>query len=258
VFDDVTKRQRAGRAARRARYVLGACVAQIVAAALLAAWGVFSPSVDERPPLPVVIVRPPKVAAHAAPSVAPPAPARRASTPAPKPEAPRPAPPPPAVVQPRQVAPEPPAPEPPPAAVAATPGADVAGEGPATDGAHSDEPGVAGGGAGATAGAPVGDGPVHPTSGYRRAQLERRSCIAESIRVPPDLRRLVNGVVMVKFAVGADGAVSLFEVVGDAPDPRIASAIWQAIQACRFLAGADPQGRPTKLWVLMPIRFADG
>jgi protein TonB len=42
------------------------------------------------------------------------------------------------------------------------------------------------------------------------------------------------------------------------PDKRISDAIWNAVQSCKWIAGADAQGRPTAIWVILPIRFAGG
>jgi protein TonB len=42
------------------------------------------------------------------------------------------------------------------------------------------------------------------------------------------------------------------------PDARIGTAIWQAVQACRWVPGADAQGKPVSIWVILPIRFTAG
>jgi protein TonB len=46
--------------------------------------------------------------------------------------------------------------------------------------------------------------------------------------------------------------------MSDVPDKRISDAIWQAVQACRWVPGADAQGRPTSIWVILPLRFTQG
>ena len=46
--------------------------------------------------------------------------------------------------------------------------------------------------------------------------------------------------------------------MGSVPDQRIASSIWQAIQGCRWVPGADAQGKPVSIWVILPVRFTSG
>ena len=58
-----------------------------------------------------------------------------------------------------------------------------------------------------------------------------------------------------RFAVDRDGSVGLFRVEGKVPDRRITDALWTAVRECRFSPGTDDQGRPVKLWVVMPVRF---
>ncbi len=76
-----------------------------------------------------------------------------------------------------------------------------------------------------------------------------------SVRIPRDLQGFASGPVTVRFAVDKDGSVALFRVEGQVPDRRIADAIWSAVRDGRFIPGADDKGRPTRLWVVMPIRF---
>jgi protein TonB len=50
----------------------------------------------------------------------------------------------------------------------------------------------------------------------------------------------------------------MFQVMGAQPDPRIGQAVWQAIQNCKFRPGADAQGRPVNMWVILPLVFTAG
>lgn len=51
------------------------------------------------------------------------------------------------------------------------------------------------------------------------------------------------------------GQVSQFAYLAGPSDPRVANAIWAAIQRCEFVPGANAQGKPLALWVTMPIKF---
>ncbi|WP_049778370.1 TonB family protein [Anaeromyxobacter sp. K] len=106
--------------------------------------------------------------------------------------------------------------------------------------------------AGAT---PVEDAPRYAAEGFRKPHLEVARCVQDAIRLPRDARERVSGPVTVRFAVAKDGTVGLFQVMGDLPDRRVADAIWTAVRGCRFAPGADAAGKPTRLWVVMPIRF---
>ena len=74
------------------------------------------------------------------------------------------------------------------------------------------------------------------------------------LRLPRDLTSR-PWVVTARFPVGADGTLGAIEVLGDVADPRVAEAVRRAIRGCAFVPGADAQGRPTRLWAVMPIRF---
>jgi protein TonB len=82
--------------------------------------------------------------------------------------------------------------------------------------------------------------------------------VQTSIKIPQQLAGFVSGPVTIKFAVNRDGSVGRFELVTPVPDPRIGDAIWRGVQSCKFTPAADPQGRPTAMWVIIPIRFAGG
>ena len=55
-----------------------------------------------------------------------------------------------------------------------------------------------------------------------------------------------------------DGSPSRYEVMTAVPDKRISDAIWNAIQGCKWIPGADAQGKPTAIWVILPLRFTSG
>jgi TonB family protein len=80
-------------------------------------------------------------------------------------------------------------------------------------------------------------------------------CVQRAIRAPRDLADRVNGPVTIRFAVGPDGDVSLFQVMGEVPDPRLPGMLEGAVRSCAFTPGADAQGRSVRMWVTMPIRF---
>jgi protein TonB len=109
--------------------------------------------------------------------------------------------------------------------------------------------------AGANSGPAIGDSPAYAGAGWKRPEQAQRNCVQNSVRMPRGLQDFASGPITVKFAIGSDGAPSAFQVLGEVPDARIGAAVWQAIQACRWVAGADMQGRPAKIWVTMPVRF---
>jgi protein TonB len=78
--------------------------------------------------------------------------------------------------------------------------------------------------------------------------------VQAALRIPRGLEGLAS-TVTAKFAIGKDGTPSRFHMLPPVPDARIADAIWQAVQGCRWLPGTHPNGAPMKLWVLMPFRF---
>ncbi len=249
VFDDVTKNEGGERAARRVRYLIGSAAVQVLALAVVAFLATrIRASVAEGPVVPVTIVR---SVTTSGPPLHPPAPRREevaGSRTAPKPrrEDPRPrsqsrrA-----MVQPKAV------PEPEEDRSAPS---EEAGEG---DGGPSGEGPSGGMVAGAISGSAVGDAPAYAGAGWKRPEQEHRNCVQNSVRIPRGLQGFASGPITVKFAVGADGAPCEFQVLGELPDARIGASVWQAIQACRWVPGADTQGRPAKIWVTMPIRFVN-
>jgi periplasmic protein TonB len=243
VFDEVTKREGGQRAARRGAFLLGSSAVQIaVVSGVIFLSAAISAKVAEGPLVPVKIV---KSATPPPPPPPPPAPKRK-TPPKPRTEAPKPRPQMMAMVQPKEVPLELKEPD-----KTAPPEEEDTGD-------EGVEGGVIGGVVGATAPAPSGpaieDAPSYGGAGYKKPQEAQRGCVTSSLRFPKDLAGYVSSVT-VKFAIGRDGQPSLFQVMGGGTDPRIAAAIWQAIQSCQWQPGADPQGRPTKIWMIMPVRF---
>jgi protein TonB len=62
--------------------------------------------------------------------------------------------------------------------------------------------------------------------------------------------------VTARAAVSATGQATTVQVMGQVADPRIADAVRRAVLACRWIPGADAEGKPTTLWVVIPIRLA--
>ncbi|MFT3915092.1 MAG: hypothetical protein QM704_13510 [Anaeromyxobacteraceae bacterium] len=235
MFADVTARETGRQTATRALYLLGSTGLQgILVAALVLATLVARPP-PEQPPVPIgqPVILPSR----------PPAAPRPASQPAPR--LARPTPPRDTIVQPVDVPPvaatEPGPPDPAPV-----------GDGPADpDFVPGTAPIAGGNGAGG-----VTEETLYAQAGFRAPALAQRLCVQQGLRVPRDLAGFVSGPVTVKFAVGRDGTPARFSTLtGGVPD-RIAAAIWQAVQDCRWVAGADPSGQPVSLWVVMPLRFA--
>jgi TonB family protein len=81
-------------------------------------------------------------------------------------------------------------------------------------------------------------------------------CVLDGLRLPRGVVGLRGETATVRFAVDPDGSVGSYEYLAGPADPRVAASIWTAVQRCRFTAGADAAGRPARLWLVMPVRFA--
>ena len=77
-----------------------------------------------------------------------------------------------------------------------------------------------------------------------------------ALRLRRELAARLPDAVTVRFPVAATGAVGRVEVLRPATDDDVARAIEDAIRSCTFVPGADDDGRPATLPVVMRIRFA--
>lgn len=96
--------------------------------------------------------------------------------------------------------------------------------------------------------------PAFALDGYKKPAMAEPGCVQRRIRPP---RSTLPQTVLVKFAVGPAGETDRFEVmapVDETPVP-LARAIAEAIGSCRWTPGADREGRPIPVWVILPIRF---
>jgi len=223
--------------ARRAGWVFGSTAFQLglVAAALLAGQKIKAAIEDK--PIDVKFVR---VAAPPKPPPPPPAaaPPKRKDAPKtpPNPNAPPP-PPPQALIQPKDVQ--------------ETMKVDTSPKEPEYNYGPQTGEGVVGGVVGAQQ---IEDAPAFATSGYVKPAEREKNCVSKNVRVPRDLQGMM-ATVTVKFSVGRDGKPANFSVLNDTPDKRFDAAIWAAVQACAFSPGLDPKGKPTTIWMMLPIRF---
>ena len=243
MFDEVTKQDRGRNAARRAGYVMGSTAFQVVLVfAIVSASAAIKAKVANEEVVEVKFVRP---AAPPPPPPPPAPPARKAPQDKPKSDTPKPPPPPPqALLQPKDVQEEmkvdpnePPEPE--------------------YDYEAGSGEGVVGGVVGATA---IEDAPAYATAGYVKPRMAEPNCVQNNARIPRDLQGFVSGPVTVKFAVRADGSVSQFgpAAAGQNIPDRILSAVYHAVQNCKWVPGTDPRGKPTSIWVILPLRFQGG
>jgi TonB family protein len=107
------------------------------------------------------------------------------------------------------------------------------------------------------ASAPMAIGPTYEREGYQKARQARPGCVVNTLRLPRDMADVGGESATVKFAVNETGRVTQFTYLSGPTDPRIANAIWSAVQRCEWVPGATSQGRPISLWVTMPIKFGN-
>ena len=247
MFDEVTKKEGGKAAARRAGYVFGSTVFQIlIVAAIIFASAAIKAKVIDAPVVDVKFVKTAPPPPPPPPPLAPPAARKRPPDAKPRTDLPKP-PPPQALLQPQEIKPEmkPPDPNEPPE--------------PEYDyGGAAEGEGVVGGVVGAQPTNQIEDAPAYATSGYRKPQMAEPGCVQRSVRIPPQLAGFISGPIVVQFAVTRDGSPAKFKLNCDVPDARIGQAIWQAVQQCRWIPGTDPQGKPVSIWVILPIRFTAG
>jgi protein TonB len=123
-----------------------------------------------------------------------------------------------------------------------------------------DGDGVEGGVVGGVVGGQVSKGggyeeaPQYMGAGFKAPRMAEKDCFRDNFRISSALSGFVASVT-VKFAVYPNGAVGAFSVMGQVPDPRIADAIRNALANCTWIPGADAQGRPTPIYVILPVRL---
>ena len=112
--------------------------------------------------------------------------------------------------------------------------------------------------AAAAAVAAVEEAPAFPTAGFEKPSQVVPGCVRSAVRLPRDLAATVSGMFTVRFAVSRNGSVGLIQVMDQVADSRISDAIASAVQSCEFRPGTDASGKPTRMWVVMPLRFVGG
>jgi len=113
-------------------------------------------------------------------------------------------------------------------------------------------------------GPPVEDGrtaagaPARAATGYTKPALIEPGCVQDSIHLPYRLLGFVSGPIVVQFAVGPEGAPGRYQVITRGVPPGVAEAIWRAVKGCEWRPGLAPDGTPTRIWVILPLRFSSG
>lgn len=102
--------------------------------------------------------------------------------------------------------------------------------------------------------------PVMPGAGYRRPAPTTPQCVEQNVRVAAERAGPTAGSVTVRFALGRTGIPDLVSVDPGPDRParlssRLQEGVTSAIRGCRFVPGADEQGRPVRLWVVMQVQL---
>ncbi len=243
MFDEVTKTEGGKRVARRSAFLAGSTVVQILFVAFLIVAGErIRAAVKSEPVVDVKFVRP---AAPKPPPPPPPPPAAKKKPPSDQPKVETRKAPPMAMIQPKSVDDQIKPPDP---------------NEPEDD--YGSDDGVEGGTVGGVVGGQVSqpggyeEAPKYMSAGFKEPKAVVRNCVSESLRLPQALQSFVSGPITVKFAVYSNGAVGAFSFLTALPDPRIGEAIKTAVTSCEWTPGADAQGKPTAIYVILPIRFA--
>jgi periplasmic protein TonB len=235
VFDEVTKQEGGKRAAQRFGYIFGSTAFQIalVALVIVASAKLKQEIIDEKP-----------VEVKFVPRAAPPQARPKPKSDKPRSELPKP-PPPQALLQPKEIQAEMKPPDP-----------NEAPEPEYDYGEATGEEGVVGGSYSPSN--EIEDAPAYATAGYRKPEMAVRNCVQNSVRIPRDLQGFISGPITVKFAIGRAGDVSRFQLMTTGVPDRVGQLIQQAVNSCRWVPGADAQGRPIAIWVILPLRFTQG
>ena len=97
--------------------------------------------------------------------------------------------------------------------------------------------------------------PVAAAPGYRRPETVEPGCVGRAVTIPEELQEFAPALATVKFAVLRDGRVTRFEVLHQGVDPRVAAAVRDGLSSCAWRPGADAEGRPMNVWVILTFRF---
>lgn len=90
---------------------------------------------------------------------------------------------------------------------------------------------------------------------YTKPRTKEPRCVERSVRMTPEMLGGHTGPVTVKFAVTRDGSIARFECMSlSVPDPA-AAEIERAVRSCEWIPGTDREGRPTGIWIILPMRF---
>ena len=92
---------------------------------------------------------------------------------------------------------------------------------------------------------------------FKAPSMVERGCFRDAFRLPfvavKDLR------VHVKFPVYPDGRIGRVELMERFDDPeiqaRFLASVEQALRSCAWIPGADANGRPTAIYVVLPLRL---
>lgn len=106
--------------------------------------------------------------------------------------------------------------------------------------------------------------PVVARPGYRLPAPVTPACVQRHIRLPARMATRLPGSVILRFAVSRGGSPDLIQMQpgpdrlpGERIEPEIVEALNAAVRSCRFSAGTDDQGRPTRMWTVMRVQFSE-
>jgi len=100
--------------------------------------------------------------------------------------------------------------------------------------------------------------PAYAVEGWRKPAPREPTCVADRVQLPYRLGGYASGPITVRFAVGADGRPGWFSVITNGIPGGVKEAIWRGVKACEWSPGADPEGKPADVWVILPFRFSAG
>ena len=99
----------------------------------------------------------------------------------------------------------------------------------------------------------IGPRPMGPT--FIAPKMVERGCFRDAFRMPFVVVKELR--IHVKFPVYPDGKIGKVELRERFDDPeiqaRLLASVEQALRSCAWSPGADATGRPTAIYVLMPL-----